>query len=336
VLTYERQARGRRTAPVVVGDPADPELAALVGARRQQELIEAIAMIAGAGTQFDAGAYRRARQTPVFFGSALNDFGVEPFLHALLSLAPPPGPRLTETTAVEPTDPDFSGFVFKIQANMNPRHRDRVAFVRVCAGRLAKDMLVVNARTSAELRLSRVYRFFGRDRETVPEAYPGDVVGIVNPGRIAIGDTLFAGARVEYPPIPQFPSEQFAILRPGDIRPKRFAEAILQLAEEGLLQVFMPVHGARNPIVGVIGSLQLDVIEARMASEYNIQCSVDRLPHVAARWPISPDGRRLSLPTSGVLQVTDRLGRDALIFEADWVLRYTIEKNPGVELRSSL
>jgi peptide chain release factor 3 len=219
---------------------------------------------------------------------------------------------------------------------MNPRHRDRVAFVRICSGRLAKDMTVVNARTGVELRLSRVYRFFGRDRETVPEAFPGDVVGVVNPGRIAIGDTLYSGEPVEFPPIPQFPSEQFAALRPGDVRHKRFDEAILQLAEEGLLQVFMPIHGVRHPIVGVIGSLQLDVIEARLSSEYGIQCTADRLPHVAARWPVVPEGRRLSLPTSGVIQVVDRLDREALIFEADWVLRYTLEKNPRVEFRETI
>jgi peptide chain release factor 3 len=197
-------------------------------------------------------------------------------------------------------------------------------------------MLVVNARLETELRLSRVYRFFGRDRETVPEAFPGDVVGIVNPGRMAIGDTLYAGRPLVFPRIPQFPSEQFAILRPGEVRHKRFDEAVLQLAEEGLLQVFMPIHGTRHPIVGVIGSLQLDVIEARMASEYGIPCRVDRLPHVAARWPVPKDGATLALPTSGVLQTVDRLNRDALVFEADWVLRYTIEKNPQIEFRDTM
>src|SRR5262245_22388947 len=175
ILFYDRQEkRGRRTAPVSVASPSDPEVEELVGAQRQQDLIEAVAIITGAGTKFDAAAYREARQTPVFFGSAINDFGVEPFLHGLLSLAMPPGPRRTATGTVSPTDPHFSGFVFKIQANMNPRHRDRVAFVRVCTGRLQKDMQVVNARLDTELRLSRVYRFFGRDRETVPEAFPGD------------------------------------------------------------------------------------------------------------------------------------------------------------------
>src|SRR6185436_1324717 len=161
--------------------------------------IEAVEIITGAGTRFDHDAYRQAKQTPVFFGSALNDFGVQPFLHALLTLAPPPGPRQSDVGLVQPRDPDFSGFVFKIQANMNPRHRDRVAFVRVCSGRLAKDMLVTNTRLGTELRLSRVYRFFGRDRETVSEAFAGDIIGLVNPGQFTIGDTLHTGAPIHLP-----------------------------------------------------------------------------------------------------------------------------------------
>jgi peptide chain release factor 3 len=336
VLLYERQARGRRTAPVVVASADAAEVTELVGERRQRELIEAIEIITGAGTRFDRDAYRRAKQTPVFFGSALNDFGVEPFLHALLTLAPSPGARDSDVGPVEPTDPNFSGFIFKIQANMNPRHRDRVAFLRICSGRLAKDMAVMNARLDTPLRMSRVYRFFGRDRETVPEAFPGDVVGVVNPGRIAIGDTLYAGRRVQFPPIPQFPSEQFAMLRPVDVRHKRFDEAIEQLAEEGLIQLFMPISGVRHPIIGVIGALQLDVVEARMASEYSIASTLDRLPHIAARWPMKPAGVELVLPTSGVMQAVDRQHREVLVFESDWVMRYTFEKNPKVEFKETM
>jgi peptide chain release factor 3 len=336
VLFYERQQRGRRTAPVAVAAPTDPVVEELVGAERQRQLIEAVEIITGAGTRFDADAYRHAKQTPVFFGSALNDFGVEAFLHALLTLAPPPGPRESSAGLVRPGDADFSGFVFKIQANMNPRHRDRVAFVRVCSGRLAKDMLVTNTRLRSDLRLTRVYRFFGRDREIVPEAFPGDVVGVVNPGRIAIGDTLYAGRLVEFPRMPRFPAEQFAILRPADISHKRFDEAVAQLAEEGLMQVFMPTSGTRHPIIGVIGSLQLDVVEARMLSEYNIPCAVDRLPHIAARWPVLKTAKPLVLPTSGVRQALDQQHREVLVFEAKWVLDYTLEKNPHIDFRESM
>jgi peptide chain release factor 3 len=334
LLLYERQRGGTRNAPVAVTNPGDPAVGDMVGERRQRELIEAVEMITGAGTRYDEAAYRAERQTPVFFGSALNDFGVEPFLNAILTLAPSPADRLSETgTIVEPTDPQLAGFVFKIQANMNPRHRDRVAFFRVCSGRLTKDMTVQHERLGTTLRLSRVYRFFGRDRETVPEAYAGDVVGLVNPGQLSIGDTLYAGTPVRFPPIPQFPAERFAALRPGDVRHKRFDEAVNQLAEEGLLQVFMPMSGFRHPIVGVVGALQFDVIAARLQSEYGIHCSVDTLPYTAARWPVT-EGEQpasLTLPLTGVLLVKDRKGRDVLLFASDWELRYIAERNPRVK-----
>jgi peptide chain release factor 3 len=337
VLLYERGARGERTAPITVGEPQDPGVARLIGTERQKHLIEAAAMIAGAGTRFDLEDYRRERQTPVFFGSALNDFGVEPFLRALLKLAPSPAPRLGDGRLVSPTDPDFSGFVFKIQANMNPRHRDRVAFVRICSGRLTKDMSVTNERLNGALRLSRVYRFFGRDRETVPEAFPGDVVGIVNPGRLAIGDTLYAGPRVRYAPIPQFPAERFAYLRPADGHHKRFDEAVRQLEEEGLMQVFLPTSGGRQPIIGVVGPLQFDVVKARLQSEYSIQCSIESLSYVAARWPVyDPTATTgLTLATFGALAVRDRLDREVILFESDWALQYVQEKNPHVTLKDS-
>jgi peptide chain release factor 3 len=338
VLLYERGARGQRTEPVSVDDPEHPSVERLVGAQRQRQLIDAIEMISGAGTRFDLEAYRAERQTPVFFGSALNDFGVEPFLRALLTLAPSPAPRPSDAGLVLPTDPDFSGFVFKMQANMNPRHRDRVAFVRVCSGRLAKDMSVINERLGTTVRLSRVYRFFGRDRETVPEAYPGDVVGLVNPGRLAIGDTLYAGRKVRFPPIPQFPAERFAFLRPADVRHKRFDEAVRQLEEEGLMQVFIPQTGLRHPVIGVVGSLQFDVIEARLQSEYGIRCVLEPLPHVAARWPVpeSEETRPIALTSSGVMTIKDRQGRDVLLFESAWELRFVTEANPGIRLLDTM
>ena len=338
VLLYERGARGQRTEPVSVDDPRHPAVEELVGAKRQRNLIDAVEMISGAGTRFDVEAYRAGRQTPVFFGSALNDFGVDPFLRALLTLAPSPAPRPSDAGMVQPTDPDFSGFVFKMQANMNPRHRDRVAFVRVCSGRLTKDMAVVNERLDTTLRLSRVYRFFGRDRASVPEAYPGDVIGLVNPGRLAIGDTLYAGRKLRFPPIPQFPAERFAYLRPADVRHKRFDEAVRQLEEEGLMQVFIPQTGLRHPIIGVVGSLQFDVIEARLQSEYGIKCVLDSLPHVAARWPVpaAADAKPLTLTTSGVVTVKDRQNRDVLLFESAWELRFVTDANPSVQMLDSI
>ncbi|HUF46834.1 MAG TPA: peptide chain release factor 3 [Vicinamibacterales bacterium] len=337
LLLYERSTAGRRTAPIAVTAPDDARVSELVGDRRQRDLIDAIALIGAAGTAFDLDAYREGRQTPVFFGSALHDFGVEPFLQALLSLAPAPGPRQTEAGVIEPTDEAFSGFVFKVQANMNPRHRDRVAFLRVCSGRLTRDLLVQHERLGTSLRLSRVYRFFGRDRETVPEAFAGDVVGLVSPSQLAIGDTLYVGRPVCFPPIPNFPPERFATIKPADSRHKRFRDAVRHLGEEGLLQVFTRADGSPYPIVGVVGALQFDVIAARMAGEYGIPCQVEPLAYVAARWLVSSRSPMppLQLPYSGALAVTDRLGRDVLLFATAYGLQDCIDDNPDVQFLAS-
>jgi peptide chain release factor 3 len=337
LLLYERSARGTRTEPIAVTDPSDPMVEAIVGPNRQRELIEALEIIAGAGTPFDEEAYRAETQTPVFFGSALQDFGVEPFLKALLQLAPSPRPRQGDTRLVQPTDPDFSGFVFKIQANMNPRHRDRVAFVRIMSGKLTKDMAVQNGRTGQTIMLSRVYRFFGRDRETVPEGYAGDVVGLVNPGHLTIGDTLYAGAPVRFPPIPSFPPERFGRLRPRAGRHKKFDQAVRELAEEGLLQTFFPPEGTGNPIIGVVGALQFDVVEARMTSEYGIESTVDVMPYEAVRWlvPAGEAKPKLQLPWSGAMAAVDRLGRKVLLFESAFALNYVAEHNPAYQLRDT-
>ena len=335
LLLYERQQADVRTEPVSVGDPDTAAVTDIVGPARQRHLIEAVDVIRGAGTQFDRETYLAGRQTPVFFGAALNNFGVEPFLRALLALAPAPGAIASTGGPVDPVQLNFSGFVFKIQANMNPRHRDRVAFFRVCAGRLAKDMAVTHKRLGTTLRLTRVYRFFGRDRETVPEAYPGDVVGLVNPGQLAIGDTLYVGTPVHYPPVPMFPPERFARVRPADGRHKKFDEAVQQLAEEGLLQAFLQDLGPRHPIVGVVGALQFDVIAARLESEYDMKCVLEPLPHVAARWPEFPEGVQLQLPMSGILSVRDHRNRQVLVFQSEWALNYTIERNPDVTFHTS-
>jgi peptide chain release factor 3 len=338
LLLYERKQGQGRLAPVGVTEPADPRVEQLVGARRQRELAEAVEIIGAAGTTFQEQAYRGGRQTPVFFGSALHDFGVEPFLEALLALAPSPQPRPAEPGLVHPTDPSFSGFVFKIQANMNPRHRDRVAFLRVCSGKLVRDMQVEHERLGTSLRLSRVYRFFGRERETVPEAYAGDVIGLVSPSQLAVGDTLFAGTRVRFPPIPAFPPERFATLKPAAGGHKRFRSAVDQLAEEGLVQVFTRTSGSPHPIVGAVGALQFDVVQARMAAEYGIPCEVEPMPHIAARWPV-PRGAEvpppIRLPYSGALTVTDRQHRDVVLFATEYALQDCIESNPGLRFLES-
>ncbi|MCL4813705.1 MAG: peptide chain release factor 3 [Vicinamibacteraceae bacterium] len=332
LLLYDRVQGGQRRAPVHVAGLDDPTLADELGVDAHLELQEVADMLAGAGAPFDLEAYRAARQTPTFFGSALMNFGLEPFLRALVELAPSPAPRPTTTGAlVDPASPGFSGFVFKIQANMNPRHRDRIAFLRVCSGELTKDMVATNARLGGTVRLSRPHRFFGRERETVDVAYAGDVVGLVNPGKFTIGDTLYAGTPVEFPPVPRFAAEHFGALRLEGTRHKQFDEGVRQLEEEGLMQVVFPLAGRREPIVGVVGALQFDVIEARMRAEYNVPCRVDRLPYAHARWvDAGADGHDLKLPMTGVFRAVDRQETPVLLFESDWELQYTERQNPGI------
>ena len=330
---YDRVVGGATRAPVTVAGPDDPALADEIGEQAHRDLLDVVEVIAGAGATFDVEAYRAARVTPVYFGSALMNFGLEPFLRALVELAPSPRPRPSEQGAVDPASPYFSGFIFKIQANMNPRHRDRIAFLRVCSGELSKDMPVVNARTGETVRLSRPHRFFGRERETVEVAYAGDVVGLVNPGKFAIGDTLHNGVPVRYPPVPRFAAEHFATLRLDGTRHKQFDEGVRQLEEEGLMQVVFPLGGRREPILGVVGALQFDVITARLSAEYGVTCAAVPLQYSAARWVVREgEPRRLKLPPGGVLEAVDRRERPVLLFESEWDLNYTSRENPDVQL----
>jgi peptide chain release factor 3 len=332
VLLYERHQQGQRRAPMEVTDHRDPHLAELAGETAYRDFLEGIDLIQSAGTRFDLAEYRAGRQTGVFFGSALTNFGLEPFLRGLLELAPPPGPRVTESGIIEPSAPDFCGFVFKIQANMDPRHRDRVAFLRVCSGRFVKDMIMVNGRLGTEVRASRPYRIFGRDRETASEAFAGDIVGLVNPGRFAIGDSLYSGRPVRFPPIVQFPAVHFGRLRLEDSRHKQFDDGVSQLEEEGLMQIFHSKSGGRDPIVGVVGALQFDVIQSRLQTEYGVASRVEPLSFVSARW-IDPPGAADALKglSTSVLVVVDRLDRTVLLFPSEWALQYAERENPGVQ-----
>jgi len=333
VRLYERSVKGAYRAPLRVSNETDPALVEAIGETAQRELADTTALLREAGTPFDAAEYLAGRQTPVLFGSALSNFGLEPLLEALTRLAPPPQPRMTDRGAVLPVAPGFSGFVFKIQANMNRRHRDRVAFVRVCSGRLVKDMTVINARLGAPLRVSRPYRFFGGVREILDVAYPGDVVGLVNPGQFAIGDTIYAGEPVLYPPVPRFPAEHFGVARLVGVRFKQLESGVRELEEEGLMQVVYPVYGRREPILGVVGPLQLDVVEARLKQEYNAECRVEHLKYTAMRW-LKGNPKDLAdvvLPSSGVLRAVDRDERPVVLFETDWHVQYSTQQNPTVE-----
>jgi peptide chain release factor 3 len=331
LLQYEREAQGQFRAPVDIAALDDPHARALIGEDAYAHFRESLDVISAAGTNFDVAAYRAGRQTPVFFGSALNNFGLEPFLRALVEFAPPPQPRSSDSGPISPTDDRFTGFVFKMQANMDPRHRDRVAFVRVCSGRFDKDMQVMNSRVGRPIRASRAYRFFGRDRETIEVAYAGDIIGLVNPGQFAIGDTLHTGARVQFAGVPRFPAEHFGRARLQDARHKQFDEGLRQLEEEGLMQVFYLPGDRRAPIVGVVGALQFDVITNRLQTEYGVRSEIEPAQFAAARWVGDPE-TVLPLLTGQITLALDRQERRVLLFSSEWELQYFERQNPGFEL----
>ena len=329
LLRYEREAQGQYRAPVDLSSLDDPVAHEMIGDNLYAHFRESLDVIREAGTSFDLAEYRAGRQTPMFFGSALTNFGIEPFLEALVDFAPPPKPHLSETGVVSATDEQFTGFVFKIQANMDPRHRDRVAFVRVCSGRFTKDMTLTNSRLGKSLRASRAYRFFGRDRETIQVAYAGDIIGLVNPGQFKIGDTLHSGPAVRFPDLPRFPAEHFGRVRLKDTRYKQFDEGVKQLEEEGLMQVFFLSAGRREPIIGVVGALQFDVIASRLMGEYNVTAEVEPVAYAAALWIGSKDNPPLS--GSNAMAV-DRHDRRVILFESEWGLRYFERHHPDVVL----
>src|SRR5262249_43482720 len=331
LLLYEREAQGQYRAPVDVATLDDPEARQLIGESLHAQLVEALDVIGAAGTPFDAADYLAGKQTPVFFGSALNNFGLEPFLQALVDLAPAPQPRPTDNGVVSPTDERFTGFVFKIQANMDPRHRDRVAFVRVCSGRFTKDMAVTNNRVGRAIRASRAYRFFGRDRETINVAYAGDIIGLVNPGQFGIGDTITSGASVRFLDLPRFPAEHFGRARVPDTRCKQLDEGLPQLVQDRLRRLFCLTGGRREPIVGVVGALQFDVIVSRLRTEYGVEAQIEAATYSIARWVADPAQRLPSLGGQTVV-AADRQERRVLLFGSEWELQYFGRQHPSIAL----
>jgi peptide chain release factor 3 len=330
VHLFERSAHGASRATLSVTDVADPQLRALVDDHTYTRFREGIELLDGAGETFDRDAMLSGTITPVFFGSAVTNFGVQLFLDNFITIAPVPAPR----SAVDPASDEFTGFVFKIQANMDPRHRDRVAFVRVCSGKFERDMTVRNARSGSSVRLSRAMRLFADERESLDVAYAGDVVGLANPGVFAIGDALFDGPAVEFAPIPAFAPEHFASVRSIDTSSyKSFGKGIAQLREEGAVQVFYPWGSPRTePILAVVGELQFEVAKYRLESEYNVKTVFTTLPFSLARH-VEGDSEKIAraqLPSNAKL-VEDWDGRPVALFESEWSLRLAHEWNPDLD-----
>ena len=334
VILFGRAERGRASEEKVLTVSAARD-GGVVEAELLDQALEELELLEGAGADLDLELVHGGQLSPVFFGSAMTNFGVRPFLDAFLELAQKPVGRSSSAGLIEPVAPGFSGFVFKLQANMDPRHRDRVAFVRVCSGQFEKDMTVQHARTGKSIRLSRPQKLFGQDREVVEDAYPGDVIGLNNPGVFAIGDTIYTGSRLEYEGIPCFSPEIFAWLRnPNPSAFKTFRKGVNELREEGAVQILYDTdESKRDPILAAVGQLQLEVVQYRLEHEYGVKTRIEPLGFAVARWVVGgwpaleAVGRIFNCKT-----VRDSWNRPVLLFKNDWNLNQLAEDHAELEL----
>ena len=335
VLLYSGGNHGMSVADELSVPLDSPECEAALAQHYRDRLRDEIELLDEAGDPFQLDAVLSGQLTPLFFGSAVTNFGVEPFLEAFLDITPPPLPREADTGMVNPTDPYFSGFIFKIQANMNPAHRDRLAFVRIVSGEFEKNMTVYHSGTQKQMQLKQPQQFMADEREAVENAYAGDIIGLFDPGCFRLGDTLSTGPKLQFQSIPVFAPEHFARVRPEDsMKRKQFLKGIYQLAEEGAIQTFRRTETGREEfIVGVVGVLQFEVLEHRLKTEYGVTMLMDRLPFRYVRWvtktPKPVEDLKIT-STSG--RAFDSSDREVLLFENDWSIRLACENNEGLEL----
>jgi peptide chain release factor 3 len=336
VHSFERVPGGEYRAPVSVHGLDDPFVREQMNPESYAKMVEELAMLDGAGAEFDHAAVLAGQLTPVFFGSAVNNFGVQLLLDAFLELAPTPRPRSIDGRVIVPEAEGFSGFIFKIQANMDPKHRDRLAFVRVCSGRFERDMSVVHTRTGRKLRLSSSHKLFGRDRETIDQAFPGDVVGLVGHSDFRIGDTLAEDPSLVYHEIPRFAPECFAWLQSSSTAQfKRFREGLEQLLQEGVVQSFLLKDAIqRVPLLGAVGPLQFEVVQYRMQTEYGADSRLELAAWKVIRWVTTDDGVPIDdsmLPTGARLG-SDVSGKPVVFFQDQWSCDFFAQRNAKVRL----
>jgi peptide chain release factor 3 len=327
---------GQTIVSSTAGKVDDPIFAQLLGEHYHDRLCEEIELLDAAGDSFDKKSVMKGELTPIFFGSAMTNFGVQPFLEEFVKLAPCPSIRISSVGDVDPESEKFTGFVFKIQANMNPAHRDRIAFIRICSGRFTRGMEVYNAREGKNVRLSQPQQFMAQERTIVEEAYPGDIIGVFDPGIFRIGDTLSVGNhQLKFEEIPTFPAEHFARVAAADsMKRKQFLKGITQLSEEGAVQVFKQIDiGVEALVIGVVGTLQFEVLEHRLKNEYGVNLRMQQLPYKYARWigESNIDPRKLNL-TSSTMIAYDKKARYVLLFENDWSINWALERNKGLTL----
>ena len=331
---------GKKRADKLEVDLYDSQVAELIGPERHQQLIDDVELLS-AGREFDMDAVQHGTLSPVFFGSALTNFGVEPFLEDFLRMTPPPLPRVADCGVIDTFSPDFSAFVFKIQANMNKAHRDRLAFMRICSGKYEREEEVYHVQGNRKMRLSQPQQLMAAEREIIDEAYAGDIIGVFDPGIFSIGDTITVpGKKFRFAGIPTFAPEHFSRVSPKDtMKRKQFIKGTEQIAQEGAIQIFkVPNTGMEEVIVGVVGVLQFEVFQYRMKNEYGVELRMEGLPYEQLRFitnsPVA-DLKDLKLSSDAEL-LEDYRGHSLLVFSSLWSIDYTIKRNPGLELSETL
>ncbi len=335
---FERRAHGSKAAQDTVIELGDPRIEEFLDQELYHQLKEELEILDEIALDFDLEQVHAGKMTPIFFGSAMTNFGVELFLKSFLDYALKPEARKSSQGEIEPSYSEFTGFVFKLQANMDPKHRDRVAFIRVCTGKFEKDMTVKHARTGKTVRLSRPQKLFAQGRESLDVAYPGDVIGLNNPGVFAIGDTIYNGKKLEYEGIPCFSPEIFAYIKnPNPSKFKQFQKGITELREEGAIQIMYSADEfKRDPILAAVGQLQFEVVQFRLRNEYGVETTLEPLSFSLARWvaggweAIEKAGRIFNTMT-----VKDNWGRPVLLIRNEWNLGQIMADNPELKLNST-
>ena len=338
VVTYSDTEKGTKEGETSIIPIADEDaLLAHIGAENKNILMDEIELLDGASAEFDLEAVQSGDLTPVFFGSALTNFGVEIFLQHFLKMTTTPLPRKSDKGFIDPVEEEFSAFVFKIQANMNKAHRDRIAFMRICSGKFDANMEVKHVQGNKVMRLSQPQQIMASERKILDEAYAGDIIGVFDPGIFSIGDTIsMPKAQFRYEGIPTFAPEHFARVRQMDtMKRKQFVKGITQIAQEGAIQIFQEFNtGLEEIIVGVVGVLQFDVLKYRLENEYNVEIRLERLPYEHIRWIENKEEVNVDrlTGTSDMKKVKDMKGNPLLLFVNPWSVGMTLDRNPGLQL----
>ncbi|HYE82728.1 MAG TPA: peptide chain release factor 3 [Clostridia bacterium] len=317
----------------------DPVFLDLLGEDAHNKLVEDIMLLDMAGDEFSSRKVLKGELTPVFFGSAMTNFGVQVFLEEFLGMTTPPLSRNADIGEIDAENGKFSGFIFKIQANMNPTHRDRIAFLRICSGKFTKGMEVNHVQAGKMIKLSQPQQFLAQDREIVEEAYAGDIIGVFDPGIFKIGDTLCQESTFRFEGIPVFAPEHFArVYTKNSLKRKQFIKGIEQISEEGAIQIFHQQDSiAQEFIIGVVGVLQLEVLEYRLKNEYGVDVSMEHLSYKYIRWVKTPEfNPRTFRITTDTLIARDQSDNPVLLFQNEWSIRTVMERNNGAELADIL